>query len=91
MLRAATGATSRKGRNRSRIKKDLVERLREATDEGMAISIYQIQKRMNGGKYLFLICQHRLILESRIWHRYGCADSTRGGPTRHPRRFASTH
>ena len=40
MLRAATGATSRKGRNRSRIKEDLVERLREATDEGMAISVY---------------------------------------------------
>jgi len=48
----------------------LVERLREATEEGMAISVYQIQKRMNCDKYLFLICQHRLILESCIWHRY---------------------
>ena len=70
MPRAASVARSRKGRNRSRTKRALVERLREATDEGAAISVYQIQERMNGDKYLFPICQFRLTLEGRIWHLY---------------------
>ena len=39
-------------------------------DEGTAIGVYQIQKRMNGEEYLFAICQFRLTLSTNRWHLY---------------------
>ena len=40
------------------------------TDEGTAISVYQVQKRMTGEEYLFAICQFRLSLSTNRWHLY---------------------
>jgi len=40
------------------------------TDEGTAIGIYEIQQRMNGDKYLFAICQLRLMMADNRWHLY---------------------
>ena len=40
------------------------------TDEGTAIGVYEIQRRMNGEQYLFAICQLRLTLASNQWHLY---------------------
>jgi len=40
------------------------------TDEGTAVGLYEIQKRMNGDRYLFAICQLRVTLATRQWHLY---------------------
>jgi hypothetical protein len=40
------------------------------TDEGTAIGVYEIRRRMNGEQHLFAICQLRLTLASNQWHLY---------------------
>ena len=40
------------------------------TDEGTAIGVYEIRRRMNGEQHLFAVCQLRLTLASNLWHLY---------------------
>jgi hypothetical protein len=40
------------------------------TDEGTAIGVYHIQRRMDGVEYLFAICQLRLTMETNQWYLY---------------------
>ena len=40
------------------------------TDEGTAISVYEIRQRQNGDTHLFAICQLRWTAASNQWHLY---------------------